>query len=1281
MGNTIDTLDIRISAGAKTAKKSIDSLISSLGKLNSSLTKVNGSSIGNLGTRTETKSINNLSNGMLSLSASSARTKTSINSLAVAFGKFYANCFLLIRAFKALKSAINSSMDYTETYNYFNVTMDKISKEWSKDYKTWGYENAESYADSFQGRLKELNAKMTGYSMGESGELTYTGEKNLGLDTEQIINYQASIGAITNSLGTMGETTINTQKALSMLSADLSSLKNVELSTVMTNMQSGLIGQSRALYKYGIDITNATLQTYAYDLGLSKSVSEMTQAEKMQLRLIAILDQSKVAWGDQANTINSVANQYRMFKQQISNAARVIGNLFLPIVQKALPVINGLVIAMNQLLETLGFSIHGDDWLKNLQDGTSEGSSAFDDLTDEVEDTADALDDASENANKLKKNTLGIDKLNIIGKDENADTNSAGTGSASSGAIDLSKEIASAVDNYESVWEKAFKGSENLAQKYAKKIIKAFKTGDWESVGKYFGEKLNNALSSIPWEEVYSKAKGFGKGLANFLNGLITPETFGNLGKTIAGAISTKIQAALSFGLTFDWENLGLSIASGINGFFKEFDFGDLAETINVWVQGIWNTIKTAFLNINWKSLGKGFIDFFGQLDASTIILIPITGKILSLAGAFGKLAKTNGLLSALGTALYKLTDKVVGIAVGFGRFIKELTSFKGIGQKASWTTARIGEKFDNLSKRLSTTQKLLLGVGAGFVEFKGVSKVVGNIYDGTQDLGTSILKLTGYVAAAGIAFKVAFGVSSPVAIGISAIIGLMGALTTIVEKEEEAERKAFENKIENLTKLDESQQKVYDNIKKTKEEYEEVSEAADKQAESIEKQYEPLELYKEQLDEIVDSNGNIKSGYEDQAQAIIDQLNPALGLNAEIVDGQIQGYKELSENIDETIARKKAEAMLEAYQDEWVEATKNVQQAYENVTAQFETYQQAQEKVKDIDKQIVEQTKKVEEAYKNVEKVKKTGSQNDIDNALKQRRQTEKQLENLEKTKEELVKNVETQKKAYDDAAKSYGEMQATIDNHGNLLVASVSGDTEECDKAISNMVNNVGSTMHAGAVQAKVEGEHLGNAYTDSAIDALDERNDDLRTKTVDTIKNIFGDNKISKTFQKHWEEVFEDVEDGVEDGKLGKAIESMWEKIFGKEITFTPQVLKNDSNLLQDLDKNKFSFKIKTYATGGLPEDGWFRVSKGEYLGQFDDGTSYIANNKQVENGVAKGVEEAAYRGMLRALSQGNSQSKDQTIIVQSVLDGKVIAQSTNRYNARSGAKMLSYGTGYN
>ena len=80
----------------------------------------------------------------------------------------------------------------------------------------------------------------------------------------------------------------------------------------------------------------------------------MNQATKAQLRLLAILDQSKVAYGDLANTMESPANQLRMLRQNFSNLARTIGNLFLPIIEKVLPYINGLVMAMQRLFAWVG---------------------------------------------------------------------------------------------------------------------------------------------------------------------------------------------------------------------------------------------------------------------------------------------------------------------------------------------------------------------------------------------------------------------------------------------------------------------------------------------------------------------------------------------------------------------------------------------------------------------------------------------------------------------------------------------------------------------------------------------------------------------------------------------------------------------------------------------------------------------------------------------------------------------------------------------------------------
>ena len=162
-----------------------------------------------------------------------------------------------------------------------------------------------------------------------------------------------------------------------------------------------------------------------------------------------------------------------------------------------------------------------------------------------------------------------------------------------------------------------------------------------KQLGKYISDALSKAMESINWDKIYSKARNFGKGLADFLNGLINPRLFGNVGKTIAGALNTAIYATLSFGQTFDWSNLGKSLAEGINKFFQTFDFKALAEDINVWVQGVYKTIKTMIENIKWSDVWKGVKDFLSNIDIETVEIL-LGAFALKLAGKLltGKLLK-----------------------------------------------------------------------------------------------------------------------------------------------------------------------------------------------------------------------------------------------------------------------------------------------------------------------------------------------------------------------------------------------------------------------------------------------------------------------------------------------------------------------------------------------------------------------------------------------------------------------------------------------------------------
>lgn len=631
-----------------------------------------------------------LKSSMDSLCGSMGRAGKESRSLSQVFGSFYANCFLLIRGIKKLGSAITESMDYVETYNYFEVTMNKIGAEFGGMYANYGHDSAEAYASSFADRMNELTKKMTGYEVGSNGELFIADSVGLGLDPQKIMDFQASIGAVTNSVGLIGETSINTSKALSMLSADLSSLKNVKLETVMTNLQSGLIGQSRALYKYGIDITNATLQTYALKEGISKAVSEMTQAEKMQLRLIAILDQSKVAWGDQANTIGTVANQYRVLQQQMSNLARIIGNLFLPIVSKVLPVVNGLVMAIQRLFSVLGFKLFGDNWLKDTMEGIGGGYSGggLDDLAGGAEDAEGALDNANSAAEKLKTTTLGIDELNINSPQEEG---GGSGGSPSVGGIDLSGAIGDALEEYQSVWDKAFAESENKAQQWADNISGFFKK--IADATKPFQDAIKRL-----WDEGLSKLADFTwTALKDFYNEFLVPMGKWAFGTPEAG-LTRLVDIINNSLLAIDWERLNTSLKNfwiaiepyaeqfgeGLIDFFE--DVASLAvDMINAF-PGLMDRISAALEKGNPESARKwGYA--LGVLGVGLLALKGVAAIISGLAN-FGT------ALSGLGTGLGALFGsggifaKIGGVVSGLfaegaifgsgGLIAKGLTSLKG---------------------------------------------------------------------------------------------------------------------------------------------------------------------------------------------------------------------------------------------------------------------------------------------------------------------------------------------------------------------------------------------------------------------------------------------------------------------------------------------------------------------------------------------------------------------------------------------------------------------------
>ena len=721
--------------------------------------------------------------GFSSLNNSIGKTHTRLRSFAQTAGSFYANFFLVARGIRKAWNAVESSMDFLETVNYFEVAMRKLGDDAASNWQQAGYDSAESYANSFSDRAKQLTAKMTGYEIDVDGNATYTGQKNLGMNPDTVMNYQAMFAQVSESIGVAEESALNFSNALTMLGTDWASLRNTTFEQSFEKFASALAGQSRAVRAFGIDITNATLQEYAYRYGLSESVSEMNQATKAQLRLLAMLDQSEVAFGDLANTMNSPANQLRMLQQNFANLARTIGNLFLPIVEKVLPYINGLVMALQRLFAWIG-SLLGIEF-KSINSSMGGADNGMENFVSDTEDAGDALKEADKAAKKLKNTVLGFDELNQL--NDNSDSSSGGsksTGSnAGGGSPILDEEIAKALAEYQQAWDEAFSRMDNKAQEIADRICDAFKKGDYKGIGTYISNGITNALESIQWDKVYKVASNFGTGLAQFLNGLITPELFSALGGTIAGALNTAIYTALSFGETFDWTNLGESIAAGINRFFKDFDFKALAETINVWVQGLFKTLKTAVANIDWWEVFKGINDFFKNLDISTVAIVIGALTIKKIGGVILKqgIIKTIGsLMSALITDVPILIKNIK--ILGAGGLIKETGTFSKLVNAIALT---VGGAAKSLNEALVATfgsfATNLVGITA---IISGVTTAVVNFFvmwqDGFSWLNEALMLLGIGIAAIG---AVILGVPAAIAAAVAGVVAAIATVAVVVKE------------------------------------------------------------------------------------------------------------------------------------------------------------------------------------------------------------------------------------------------------------------------------------------------------------------------------------------------------------------------------------------------------------------------------------------------------------------------------------------------------------------
>ena len=494
------------------------------------------------------------------LPASTAKARSGFNGLAGAIGKFYATYWLLIRGMGQFKKAIDISSDLTEVQNVVDVAFGDMSDKMN--------EFADSALQLYG--MSELTAKQIGSRFQAMGVSMGFAQKDM---TDMSIR-------------------------LTQLAGDLASFYNITQDEAATKLQSIFTGESEPLRSLGIDLAQTSVEAWALSQGIDADMRSMTNAEKTMLRYQYVLASTGQATNDFIRTQNSWANQLRLltgaFEQLGSIVGGVLINAFKPFIQ-ALNSVMGAVINFAQVVSDALGAIFG--WEYQTGGGVAQdlelGAGA-------AEDIEDATGGAADNAKKLNKYIAAWHEVNNMTSNEGSKGSGGGGGAGGSGG-------AGAADGGQ--WVQA----ESLWERYTSSIDSLYALGD------YIGNVLTDAMNSIDWDSVYESARNFGAGLASFLNGLISPELFGAVGTTIAGALNTVLHGLDSFGQTFDWINFGESIAAGINNFFSTFDFGLLANTINVWAHGILDYLITAIDNIQWEMIGTEIGNFLVEIDFTGI--------------------------------------------------------------------------------------------------------------------------------------------------------------------------------------------------------------------------------------------------------------------------------------------------------------------------------------------------------------------------------------------------------------------------------------------------------------------------------------------------------------------------------------------------------------------------------------------------------------------------------------------------------------------------------------
>jgi hypothetical protein len=686
--------------------------------------------------------------------------------------------------FSAFPSRIQRLITSTEQYNGTVRRATTSTNAWNSALKAISFAAIYRAAAKLQGIAIAKSSKYTEdlnlftVSMGRYAEEAYNYAQKvsevMGIDPAEWMRNQGVFNTIIAGFGVAGDKAAFMSKNLTQLGYDLASFYNIDFESAMQKVQSGISGELEPLRRLGYDLSVARLEQERLNLGIDKSVSSMTQAEKSQLRYYAMMTQVTQVQGDMARTLENPANMLRVLRAELEQAARAVGNIFIPILTKVLPIAIAVASALQEIIAAIatlfGITVKSPKWGDAIG-SASAGSGAI----------ADNMDSAAGSAKELKRYLAGFDELNVLPDQSNggggggAGGGGGGLGFPTPGYDFLENAVTKKID----AWKKKLQPFVDwitshlkeigeiaegiaaifLAWKISESLIRGVDTlsGFFKNISKVGSLTLGGIGLIADLNEFMKALKDIQENGANFSNvSKLISEFAGMVGDialwegkyNIAGALKlvqgvVKIVSAIKDiadnGVNWDNANNAISglttVAIGIGFFTKRLDVSGWAMAI----QGLSSVITE--IAANWEAIKKG--DWSG-VDKATLLIgaIQIMGGIATALDLFSKLkgisnagnaaksvSQTAEAAGNLGESIGgSLSPKMLSLAKNIGLGVGILAEvaagaiiFVGAIAVLGWELSKVGEAWQPVIDNAGTVA-IAVGVGTILMAAIGVA-------------------------------------------------------------------------------------------------------------------------------------------------------------------------------------------------------------------------------------------------------------------------------------------------------------------------------------------------------------------------------------------------------------------------------------------------------------------------------------------------------------------------------------------------------------------------------